>query len=472
MPQWLLLSAALVAVAGVAGAEPAATRTDWFQRAGYGVFVHYLDGLQNNPDQIQSLGRQTSWDECVREFDTERFAQAMADVGAGYVIFTIMQISRHMIAPNATYDRITGYKPGDACATRDLIADLYRSLNARHIPLMLYYTGDGPRGDAKARPAFGWKDPVSLDFVTKWASVAQEYGERYGDKVAGYWVDGCYSWIGYDDTRLAILAKGLRAGYPDRIIAFNPGVDPQVNAYSTHEDFTCGEQNSFSDMPVSRFLKGEQWHLLSYMGTGWGHPGSQYTKRDLADYVFDVHQRGGVVSIDVLLYRDGSLDRSQFEMLKAVHAELTTGAVRPPIPPGNLAFRKQARLLSLDGSHELTVNSGTCFPKLGVDGRLDTYALAGGEWPWTYEVDLVDTVPLRRIKVTFGRGYATRFDLRVSTDRQIWQTVASKDHHDGQPFEATFDPVSARYIRVCGIKPDGPNQPGTQMSIAELEAYR
>lgn len=65
--------------------------TDWLQRAGYGVFVHYLAGLQNNADRIHSLGRQTAWDDCVREFDMQRFADAMAEAGAGYVIFTMQQ---------------------------------------------------------------------------------------------------------------------------------------------------------------------------------------------------------------------------------------------------------------------------------------------------------------------------------------------------------------------------------------------
>ncbi|MCD6351531.1 MAG: hypothetical protein J7M26_05385, partial [Armatimonadetes bacterium] len=322
-------------------------KTDWFYEAGYGVFVHYLAGLQNNRELIHSLGRQTSWDEAVREFDTERFAQTMADVGAGYVIFTVMQISRFMIAPNATFDRITGYKPGEACATRDLIEDLYRSLSRRHIPLMLYYTGDGPRGDPRAAAAFGWKTPVTDDFVHKWASVAAEYGQRYGPKVRGWWVDGCYRWLGYNDDKLAILAQGLRAGDPDRILAFNPGVERHVNPYSSHEDYTCGEQNKFFDMPTSRFVKGEQWHILAPLGPRWALPGTQYTKCELAEYVFDVHQRGGVVSIDVLLFRDGSLDRSQVEMLKAVRYELEHGRTRPPIPPGNVAYRKPARLLSL-----------------------------------------------------------------------------------------------------------------------------
>ncbi|HEO71163.1 MAG TPA: discoidin domain-containing protein, partial [Candidatus Hydrogenedentes bacterium] len=154
-----------------------------------------------------------------------------------------------------------------------------------------------------------------------------------------------------------------------------------------------------------------------------------------------------------------------------VRHELDHGEAKPPIPPGNLAYRRQGLLLSLDGSHELEVNSGKHFPRLGVDGRLDTFALAGGEWPWTYEVDLVDTVLVNRIKVTFGKGYATEFEYMLSADHQEWVTVATKGKHDGAPYEATFFPVPARYVRICAFQPDGPNQPGGQMSIAELEVY-
>jgi len=178
------------------------------------------------------------------------------------------------------------------------------------------------------------------------------------------------------------------------------------------------------------------------------------------------------VSIDVVLFRDGGLDRSQLEVLKALRLRMAAARMRPPVPPGNVAFRKPARLLSLDGSHELEVNGGVHFPKYGVDGRLETTALAGGEWPWTYQVDLLDTRIVQRVTVSFAKdGYATRFRISLSVDGKTWQTVASVDSHDGQPYACKFAPIPAQYLRVSSLEPDGPDQTGRQMAIAELELY-
>ncbi len=246
----------------------------------------------------------------------------------------------------------------------------------------------------------------------------------------------------------------------------------KVNAYTPLEDYTCGEKNRFHDLPISATIKGEQWHIASFLGEHWAEPGTRYQKRELARYISKVNHRGGVVSIDVLLYRDGTLDRSQLEVLKAIRPYLKSTPPPQAVPPGNLAFEKPADLLSLDGSRHLVVNSRVHFASLGVDGNKATYAVPGGEWPWTYEVDLIDTVPVNRIKVTFGSGYATQFEFKLSMDRHKWVTVASKNEHKGKPYEASFPPVKARYVRVSALRPNGPNQPGTQMSVHELEVYR
>lgn len=268
-----------------------------------------------------------------------------------------------------------------------------------------------------------------------------------------------------------MFATALKAGNPDSIVAFNRGIDPVVMPYTRFEDFTTGEQHEFFDMPAQRWIGGEQWHIVSYIGPGWCQPGTRYSKRDLREYVFDVTQRGGVVSMDVLLYRDGSLDRSQLEILKDVRRELNEAKPRKPVPPGNLAFGKWGKLLSLDGSRELPPVGGTNVPRHGVDGRLDTVAQGGESWSWTYHVDLVDTKPIRRVKVTFGKYFPTTLEVKLSVDGKNWKTVVSASELEGQPFEATFAPVTARYIRICSVKPDGPGQKGGQMSVAELEVY-
>ena len=61
--------------------------------------------------------------------------------------------------------------------------------------------------------------------------------------------------------------------------------------------------------------------------------------------------------------------------------------------------------------------------------------------------------------------------MKLSADGQDWQTVAAATDQHGTPFEATFKPVTARYIRIGSVKPDGPGQKGSQMSVAELEVY-
>ena len=102
---------------------------DRFYSRKWGVFNHYITTLQNNPESEHSYGRQTSWDENVKEFDTEHLAKTLHEMGAGHYIIVIMQGYKYMIAPNATFDRIAGTVPGEACSTRDLIEDLYASLS-------------------------------------------------------------------------------------------------------------------------------------------------------------------------------------------------------------------------------------------------------------------------------------------------------------------------------------------------------
>jgi hypothetical protein len=141
------------------------------------------------------------------------------------------------------------------------------------------------------------------------------------------------------------------------------------------------------------------------------------------------------------------------------------------MPPGNLATRRPARLLSADGSRPL-VASALAFARYGVDGLLDTHAQGAYEWAWAYHVDLEGTHPVRRVVIHFAPGgYATQYRVLLSTDSKEWKAVANVKDGKGGMREHAFAAVAARYVRVQGVKPDGPDQEGGQMGIAELEVY-
>ena len=486
MKRLCLVIATVACVYGQVTAKEPNPNTDWFSKAGYGVFVHYLQELQNNPAQLHSFGKNSSWDECVNAFDVELFADQMKQAGAGYVVFTVHQRTRFLIAPNATFDRLTGYKPGEACSQRDLIAELADALEKRGIPLMLYWTGNGPSSDPKASQSLGCTAPVTKKWAETWGSVVAEYGNRYGDKIKGWWVDGCYYKHGnlkWTDDNLGILAKALKAGNPKRIITLNPGVE--LGPYSIHEDYIAGEMNIFEELPKSRFLEGRQWHILSFLGpsltsnylaAGWGRPGVNYSQEEFVNYLGMVNSQGGVVSIDVMLYRDGRIDFSQLEFLKRLRPSLKRWHENAdPVPAGNLAYRKPAQLLNVSGEYSLKPNGGggVSFEAWrGTDGDTATAAMASGEWAWCYQVDLLQEFSLSRVKVNFGhRGYATECEIVLSSDLKQWQRVGYIKDGLGKPLDVNFDKVAARYVRVRALKPDGKNQKGYQMSISELEVY-
>jgi len=294
--------------------------TDWISGK-KGVFTHYLDGLQNNFGP-NSLNQNSSWSDCVDAFNASAYADSVDAAGADYAVITIMQGTIHMIAPNDAYDAYTSYPPGIACSRRDLILDVYEALAARNKRLMLYYTGDGPHFDAQASSGLGWPEaPISranvpLLFAQRWANVLHEYSTRYGDKISGWWVDGCYAGaFNYTEEKLAPYHDAIRAGNPDALVGLNNGVHHPIVRYSKWEDYTCGESNDFVEIPSSGTVNGSQWHTLGFLGSAWASPGLRYNASEMRAYVRAVTGVGGAITVDVQLFRNGSMNAQQIEVL-------------------------------------------------------------------------------------------------------------------------------------------------------------
>ncbi|MBT3287497.1 MAG: hypothetical protein HN380_09135, partial [Victivallales bacterium] len=118
----------------------------------------------------------------------------------------------------------------------------------------------------------------------------------------------------------------------------------------------------------------------------------------------------------------------------------------------NLAYKKPAKLLSLDCKTELGP-SALNYAEGGVDGRDGTVAQAGMQWPWVFHVDLQAANDLARIRVLFGKTcFATEYKVMVSEDGDAWREVVHARDATGGDADI---PVSgrARYVRVFGLKP-------------------
>lgn len=310
----------------------------------WGIFYHFLGG-----DDAEA------WNLRVKNADVERWAAQAAELGAGFFGITLMQVYRTMLAPNETYDRITGYRPGEACPERDLVLDLSDALRKYGIDLLLYYTGDGPCRDSsrKASDAFGFPEweldengnrierpdkGVSFSFVEKWSKVLKEYSVRYGDRVLAWWIDGCYDGQPVTSThygdwqtpgfyskdkeaKLQYYKDAVRAGNPSTLIAFNGGCHERVREHHSRlDDFTAGEMSFLYDRCDSRFVDGAQW--FEFLCNGFWYKDRVYTETEtqftpefLYDYVSGIRANGGVVMFDTKFSLDGTIDPGQFHTM-------------------------------------------------------------------------------------------------------------------------------------------------------------
>ena len=325
---------------------------DTFKSKKWGVFCHYLYVSQNGTGSKNTRGTVTSWDECVEELDCEKLAAQLSEIDAQYLFITMQQGTRYFIAPNRTFEEMTGIK--DGCSHRDLVLDLHSALNKRGIELFLYYTGDamGRDNDPVIAERFGYHGGVggviSEDLVRLWSMPLKEYAQRYGDKVAGWWFDGVYKEIGYDAVRLTMMRDAVKCGNPEALVANNyygclhPGSQIETsfggNGYLRADffqtvapptpfcDFTAGELVYFNAFPDPDRDWNALPHVLSFLGipekpwevyNGWGATGCKYSPEYLAAYIGAFNKMGGVVTIDMCLNRDGSIDDGQRRVMEA-----------------------------------------------------------------------------------------------------------------------------------------------------------
>jgi alpha-L-fucosidase len=318
-----LVLAALLSGPAIAAAED---RAAWITEARWGVMTHYLaDWIAEAEGRGKTLTVE-QWNDLVDQFDVEGLAKQLEAAGAGYQVLTIGQNSGFYLAPNPTYDRLVGISPSH-CSRRDLVVDLSEALRRRGIKLIVYLPAGAPARDKTAAEALEWHDGPhrNSEFQLKWEQVIGDWSRRWGTKVAGWWFDGCY-WPNTmyrtgEPPDFASFAAAARAGNPDAIVAFNPGVVDRILSITPHEDYTAGEINDLDRLMIRRAVAGKvdgaRIHVLSFLGTTWGKGSPRFSEEQLVDWSRKI-SRSGAVTWDVPIGRDGTLPRPFLDQLNAV----------------------------------------------------------------------------------------------------------------------------------------------------------
>ena len=302
--------------------------TKWFADAKYGVFLQW--GEWGYPQH----GEKKKWPQMIDDFDVEKFAATMQEIGAGYVIWSPTWRTHYFPAPIKAVDNVL---PGRT-SKRDLIADLISALGRRGIKLILYYHCG--RGD-KEWQARNWgnDDPnnwgMDPTFRKNWGNIITEVGLRYGKGLAG-WLDD----EGEYPKPYEEIGRQLKAGNSDRIISINDWVRPRLTEFQDYqfgEGFTGlnngagirypnGPERGGDGIYKEGPHKGLQAHGTFVLdGPDWGvfRPETiirppQFTNEQLTSIVEEAVARKIVLSFCLLMYEDGTFSEKSLDAMRLV----------------------------------------------------------------------------------------------------------------------------------------------------------
>lgn len=335
------LCLALTAALLIGGAVPASaakydSNTDWIAGK-YGIFLHYLLERQGGGSSLEG------WNSAVSSFDVDRFAKDINSVGASWVTITLTQSSGYFPIPMPEMENLTGVKCG---TERDLVTDLIKACEPYGIKVMLYWNPGLPQNNLAMARALGAAfrqnqgdmsigQGASGDWVLNYTaaknvcSVLSALSERYGEKVHGWWFDGCYDNVGFNERLAELYGEAARAGNPKTLVAFNDGIRFADCRYES-ENYACGEtchpyfleETSFMNYKAdSRWTEnGYQAHRLTFLGENWGLGGTIYDTAELAKHSYDAFlKNGAALSYDVAISADGKIADEHLAQLKAVY---------------------------------------------------------------------------------------------------------------------------------------------------------
>ncbi len=305
--------------------------TSWMVAARYGLMFHWTS--QSMPRE----GPPLSYCDAVRKFDVERFADMVAETGAGFVVFTTSHAGFYFPGPNSVIDSIL---PGRTCS-RDLVGDLADALNRRHIRLELYFHPGHDDAPWWQRTHF---DEDKRAYFQQWRSIIASIGDNYGTKLAGWWFDdAAFTYYPFNPDWEKMTAAA-RAGNPNRVIAYNSWILPKLNdfydVFAGENAFWESKYEDLTYLPVNgsgRYHGGPQDGLQAeitvLINGDWGHfkedtpiGPPRFSADQIVTRLKDALSRKEVPLLDVEVFQNGTASPQTVALLKTVRKAIETGS--------------------------------------------------------------------------------------------------------------------------------------------------
>jgi Alpha-L-fucosidase len=310
-----------------------ASSANWMVAAMYGLMFHWTS------QSMPRSGAPKSYCDAVHDFDADRFASMVSQMGAGFVVFTTSHAGFYFPGPSPAIDAIL---PGRTCP-RDLIGDLAKALREHKIKLELYFHPGHDDSDWWQRTHFNEDKTAYFDL---WCKMIRQIGEQYGDQIAGFWFDDAAFTYYPFNAPWGKMTAAAKAGNPNRVISYNSWILPKLNDF--YEVF-AGE-NAFSEGMITgdgylpaggtgRFIGGPQQGLhgqiTAIINEDWGHFKAnepigppKYSTGAMVEKIEESMRRQNVPLLDIEVYQDGTISPETFQMFQTIRKEIASASAQ------------------------------------------------------------------------------------------------------------------------------------------------